>query len=82
VAPDDLLPSAAGLAEKIAAQGPSAVRAILNSLDAGRDAPLDAGLGVETGLAALAVAGNESTEGISAFLERRPANFTDPEELR
>jgi enoyl-CoA hydratase len=79
VEPDELIPSATALAEKIAGQGPSAVRAILQTLAVSRDAPLDVGLGVETGLAALAVAGEESTEGINAFLERRPAKFADQE---
>ncbi|MEE3853044.1 enoyl-CoA hydratase-related protein [Gordonia sp. LSe1-13] len=79
VEPDELLPTAVAIAEKIAAQGPMAVRAILGAVESGRDATLDAGLGIETGLAALAVAGEESTEGVAAFLERRPAKFADPE---
>lgn len=79
VAPEEVLTTATGIAEKIAAQGPGAVGAILHALEVGRDAPLDTGLEVETGLAALAVAGEESTEGISAFLERRSARFANPE---
>lgn len=79
VAPDELLPTAIGIAEKIAIQGPQSIRAILHALEVGRDTTLDAGLAVETGLAALAVAGEESTEGIGAFLERRPAQFADVE---
>ncbi|NGP07786.1 enoyl-CoA hydratase/isomerase family protein [Rhodococcus sp. 14C212] len=82
VTPEALLPTAREIAEKIAAQGPHAVHAILQALEVGRDAPLDAGLAIETGLAALAVAGAESTEGISAFLERRPAKFANPEAHR
>ncbi|GAA1003557.1 crotonase [Acrocarpospora pleiomorpha] len=78
VAPEDLLGTATGIAETIAAQGPTAVRSILAALEAGRDAPLDAGLRVETGLAALAVSGAESNEGVGAFLARRPAAFADP----
>lgn len=78
VPPEDLIPAATALAETISGQGPMAVRAILQAIGAGRDAPLDVGLGVETGLAALAVAGAESTEGINAFLARRPATFNDP----
>jgi len=34
---------------------------------------------VETGLAALAIAGAESTEGIAAFLERRSPDFATEE---
>ncbi|MGV9863375.1 enoyl-CoA hydratase/isomerase family protein [Rhodococcus koreensis] len=79
VAPEELLSTATEIAETVAEQGPLAVRAILHALDVGRDAPLDAGLAVETGLAALAVAGDESTEGIGAFLERRPAKFASPQ---
>ncbi|BCJ67997.1 enoyl-CoA hydratase/isomerase family protein [Polymorphospora rubra] len=82
VAPADLMATASALAEKIAAQGPGAVRSILTALDAGRDAPLDAGLRLETGLAALAVAGAESDEGIAAFLARRPPRFADPAPVR
>ena len=78
VAPADLMATASALAEKIATQGPAAVRSILTAIEAGRDAPLDAGLQLETGLAALAVAGTESDEGIAAFLGRRPPRFADP----
>ncbi|MFE5191442.1 enoyl-CoA hydratase/isomerase family protein [Streptomyces sp. NPDC056628] len=78
VAPEDLLATAVAMAEKIAAQGPLAVRSILTALEAGRGALLDTGLQLETGLAALAIGGAESDEGINAFLERRPAVFADP----
>lgn len=73
---EGMAPQAAiAIAERICAQGPEAVKAVLRSIDRGRDASLDGGLQVETGLAALAVAGSESTEGIAAFLEKRPADF-------
>ncbi|MGW4335424.1 enoyl-CoA hydratase/isomerase family protein [Rhodococcus koreensis] len=75
VAPGALLDTAHKVASVIAGQGPNAVRAIVRAIDIGRDAPLDAGLSAETGMAALAVAGEESTEGISAFLERRAPSF-------
>lgn len=77
VAPDELDATARTIAEQIAARGPGAVRSILSALEAGRDATLDAGLQLETGLAALAVGGVESDEGIGAFLERRPPSFVD-----
>lgn len=79
VPPEDLLSTAAAVAADIAAQAPNAVRAILHAVTTGRDAPLDAGLAVETGLAALAVAGDESTVGINAFLQRRSPVFADLE---
>lgn len=80
VEPDQLLATAQGIAEKIAAQGPKAVKAILHAIDVGRDAPIDAGLSLETGLAALAIAGEESAEGIGAFLERRDPVFGESQE--
>lgn len=78
VEPEALLDTATAVADRIAQQGPLAVRAILRAVAAGHDTTVDAGLGMETGLAALAVSGAESTEGINAFLERRPAAFADP----
>ncbi|MFI5793471.1 enoyl-CoA hydratase/isomerase family protein [Streptomyces sp. NPDC051677] len=78
VEPETLLKTATGIAARIAGQGPRAVRGIVRAVAAGQDAPLDTGLGVETALAALALAGEESTEGVNAFLERRPAAFTSP----
>lgn len=63
------------VAEKICKQGPGAVKAIIRSMDRGRTAGPDSGLQIETGLAALAVAGEESTEGINAFINKRQADF-------
>jgi enoyl-CoA hydratase len=77
VEPAELGPTAAGIAAQIAAKGPNAVAAILRSIEASRNAPLDTGLSLETALAALAVAGSESDEGIAAFLERRTPVFLD-----
>ncbi|HVT68226.1 MAG TPA: enoyl-CoA hydratase-related protein [Trebonia sp.] len=76
-APAELAATAASIAETIAAQGPRAVRSILSALSASRGAAADAGLELETGLAALAVGGTESDEGIGAFLERRTPAFPD-----
>ncbi|MFE9328435.1 enoyl-CoA hydratase/isomerase family protein [Nocardia sp. NPDC052278] len=81
VAPERLLDSTRELARAIAGKGPAATRSILHAMTVGIDAPIAAGLGVETGLAALAIAGRESTEGIAAFLERRPAMFSDGDEV-
>lgn len=78
-APDELVDTAVGVAETIARQGPVAVRSILQAVMRGTDADLESGLAFETGLAALAIAGEESTEGISAFLERRSADFARSE---
>ncbi|MFI5957340.1 enoyl-CoA hydratase/isomerase family protein [Cryptosporangium sp. NPDC051539] len=77
VAPDDLMDTAVSIARTIADRGPRAVRAILEALETGRDAPLDAGLRAESALAVLAISGAEAAEGIAAFLDRRPARFAD-----
>ena len=79
IAPEELVETAVGVAETISRQGPLAVRSILQALTRGADADLESGLACETGLAALAIAGEESTEGITAFLEKRPPAFAGSE---
>lgn len=81
VAAADLDGVTRAIAEEIASQGPRSVRSILTALEVARDSPLDAGLQLETGLAALAIGGTESHEGIGAFFERRSPAFEDPEPL-
>ncbi|MEV4734761.1 enoyl-CoA hydratase-related protein [Saccharopolyspora sp. NPDC049426] len=76
--PEQLLPTALQIAEAIAGKGPRACRAILEAVDRGLDMPLDAGLALETGLAALAIGGDESSEGVAAFKEKRAPKFEDP----
>lgn len=77
---DRLLSTAVAIGERITAQGPQALRSILQALAVGRNAPLEAGLTVETGLAALALAGTESHRGVDAFLQRKPSPFLPPED--
>lgn len=76
--PEELLPIALQIAETVAGRGPQACRAVLEAVDRGMDMPLDAGLALETGLAALAIGGSESSEGVTAFKEKRAPTFTDP----
>lgn len=75
VHPDALLPLAVEQARKIAGMGPRAVRAIVDAVDAGLDSPLDDALALETRLAADAVGGSESDEGVRAFKEKRRPSF-------
>ncbi|KAA9162652.1 enoyl-CoA hydratase/isomerase family protein [Amycolatopsis acidicola] len=77
VEPGELLPAALEVANTIAAKGPGACRAILEAVDRGQDMPLDAGLALETGLAALAIGGTESDEGVAAFKGKRAPEFGD-----
>lgn len=82
VPPTSLMATAHELAERIAAQGPRAVRSILRALDEGRDSDLETGLALETELASKAIASIESAEGVAAFLERRTPAFPDPADER
>jgi enoyl-CoA hydratase len=77
VAPDALMTTALDVAQVVARQGPEAVRSVLAALDRGRDLTMDESLGVETLLAAQAVGGDESSEGVAAFLEGRAPDFDD-----
>lgn len=75
--PDDLMPTALDIAGEVAARGPEASAKILEAVDRGMDVQLDSGLALETSLAALAIGGAESTEGIAAFKQRRKPAFSE-----
>ena len=75
VEPGELLPLALDTARAVAARGPQACAAILEAVDVGRDGPLDAGLVLESRLAAMAIGSAEAREGVAAFREKRPATF-------
>jgi len=77
VAPGELAATADELAHEVAARGPAACRSILDAVDRAGDTPLETGLALETSLAAMAVAGDESGEGIAAFREKRRPAFDD-----
>ncbi|WP_403022738.1 enoyl-CoA hydratase/isomerase family protein [Salinibacterium sp. GXW1014] len=73
VAPEELLPTALGVAETIASKGPRAQSAILSAM---RTATADAhGLALEANLGAIATGSAEAAEGIAAFLEKRSPDF-------
>ncbi|TNC29464.1 enoyl-CoA hydratase/isomerase family protein [Amycolatopsis alkalitolerans] len=75
VEPGELMPFALDVAREVATRGPAACRAILDAVDAGLDSPLDVGLALETRLAAMAIGGSESTEGVAAFKQKRRPEF-------
>ena len=62
--------------KKVLANGPMAVRLVLETLDAGTNAALDDGLRFESVAFGLAAATDDRKEGMRAFLEKRPAAFT------
>lgn len=65
-----------GLAERLAAAAPLAVRAILDTVHRGLDQPLAHGLALEADRFALLCSSEDAREGTTAFLEKRPARFT------
>jgi enoyl-CoA hydratase/carnithine racemase len=72
---DGLLPHARALAERIAEQGPIAVRYAKEAILRGLDMPLEQALRYETDLTVILQTTADRAEGVSAFLEKRPAQF-------
>jgi enoyl-CoA hydratase len=63
------------LTRQLAGNGPRAVRGAKQAVHDGMDQDLDSALALETSLFALCFAGEEQTEGMSAFVEKRKPNF-------
>ncbi|PAU76830.1 enoyl-CoA hydratase-related protein [Halomonas salipaludis] len=63
------------LAKQLAGNGPQAVRSAKQAVHDGLDQDLDSALALEAGLFALAFAGDEQREGMSAFVDKRKPNF-------
>ncbi|MFC3282285.1 enoyl-CoA hydratase-related protein [Litchfieldella rifensis] len=63
------------LTRQLAGNGPDAVRSAKQAVHDGMDQDLDSALALETSLFALGFAGDEQSEGMSAFLEKRKPNF-------
>lgn len=78
----EVVDTALEIARGIAGRGPSAVQSVLGAVRAGADAPTEAGLRLESALAALAAGGPEATEGIAAFREKRAPAFGDAHQPR
>jgi enoyl-CoA hydratase/carnithine racemase len=73
--PGEVRAEAVVQAERLAAMPRSSMRLIKRALNDGYDAGLVGGLAVEREAAIEALLSAEAREGISAFLEKRPANF-------
>jgi enoyl-CoA hydratase len=76
VAEEDALEDALDIAGRIAANGPAAVRLVKRAVHETDRLDLEAGLAAEASLFALCFATDDQTEGMAAFVERRPAEFT------
>ncbi len=72
---DRLLAEARALAEKLAAQAPVAVGYILEAVGRGLDLPLAEACALEASLFGLAMATEDSREGMRAFVEKRKPRF-------
>ena len=75
VAREAWLDEAKRVAAEIAAKSPVAVRLAKEAVDAAFEAPLQAGIELERRSFFLARASEDSTEGLNAFLEKRPPDF-------
>ena len=70
-----LLDAAAALARRIAAMSPLAVAACLGSVTRGINVPIDEGLAIEAGYFERMLPTRDFAEGVSAWMEKRPAAF-------
>jgi enoyl-CoA hydratase len=75
VAGDELLSVAASAASDVAARGPLAQRLARETVEAGDELPLSAGLLMERRAFAMALASPDAREGIAAFLEKRSPDW-------
>jgi enoyl-CoA hydratase len=77
VAPEELLAETRQLARKIAAKGLVALRLCKEAVGNGLEMDLGKGCAYEAELFAFCFATSDQKEGMSAFLEKRPAVFSD-----
>jgi enoyl-CoA hydratase len=75
VEPADLDGAAQELAEEMIVMSPVAVMRCLEAVRSGAELSLERGLELEATLFGLCAASDDMTEGVAAFLEKRPANF-------
>jgi enoyl-CoA hydratase len=73
---DQLMTVAEEMARTIAKRGPVAVRAAIEAVMSGSDMPFDEGQRLEATLFGLLASTEDMKEGMGAFLEKRPAEFT------
>ena len=72
---DELMPCAVEMAKTIASKGQIAVRHAKSAINRGMDTDTDKGNAVETDLFALCFANDDQKEGMTAFIEKRKAEF-------
>ena len=72
VSPEDLLPEATKMAERIFKNGPEAIKAVKLLAKRGRTLSLEMGLELFEALAVKVLGMEDTREAIRAFLEKRP----------
>ena len=72
---DQLAAEADRMLRAILANGPVALKLTMEAMDRGLDMTLDEGLSLEADLFGLVAATDDMKEGLTAFLEKRPAKF-------
>jgi enoyl-CoA hydratase len=72
---DQLAAEADKTVRTILANGPVALKLTMEAMDRGLDMTLDEGLSLEADLFGLVAATDDMKEGLTAFLEKRPAKF-------
>jgi len=75
VEPGDLMPRSKAILESILAVAPQAAASVMDVIDAGYDVPLAEAFELEALHFAKTCATQDKVEGVSAFLEKRPAVF-------
>ncbi len=75
VEPAELIPTTEGIAKKIAANAPLAVKFAMEAIEHGMEMPQEEGLFLEATLFGLCCATEDMREGTRAFLEKRPPQF-------
>lgn len=72
---EELIAFSRGLLQKILANGPAAVALVMEAVDAGLSSGIEEGLRFEAAAFAASAATEDRTEGMQAFLEKRPPVF-------
>src|SRR5262245_20740281 len=75
VPPEQLMSTAEEMARKIMSRGPLAIRAAIEAVMSGSEMPFEEGQFLEATLFGLLCASEDSKEGLTAFIEKRKANF-------
>jgi enoyl-CoA hydratase len=66
---------AEAMARKIMSRGPLAIRAAIEAVMSGSEMPFEEGQFLEATLFGLLCASEDTKEGLTAFIEKRKANF-------